>query len=184
MPKTLVMLACASLLAFLFPTAFDRYRQRLVEEQRAEAVDPAPPVVEAALPVAEAAPEPAPAGRRAMLVAGADGHYRTEARLNGQPVNVLVDTGATYVSLDETTARRLGVHLAPGDFRYSASTANGEMKVAVAMLDRVRVGTVEIRQVEAVISQGNRLSTTLLGMSFLKKLRRFEVQAGRLNLVE
>lgn len=184
MPKILVMLACVSLLAFLFPTAFQQYRQRLLEEQRAEAVEPASPVVDAALPIAEPAPEPAPSGRRAMLVADLDGHYRTEARLNGQAVNVLVDTGATYVSLDEATARRLGVHLSPGDFRYNASTANGEMKVAVAMLDRVRVGTVEIRQVEAVVSQGSRLSTTLLGMSFLKKLRRFEVQSGRLNLVE
>lgn len=180
MGKYLTLVAGASVLAFLFPSAFDQYRKQVTDGQRAEALDPAPAPVEAALPV----PAPASPGRVARLAAGSDGHYRTQARINGRPVDVLVDTGATYVSINEATARRLGVWVRPSDFRYTASTANGETKVAVAKLDRVQVGLVELRDVDVLVSPGNGLSTTLLGMSFLNRLKRFEVQADKLNLFQ
>lgn len=183
MQKYLVLLAGASMLAFLFPSAFERYRDRLREVERAETIE-APGTIEAAIPAPAAASAPAPAGRTARLEAGRDGHFRTEARLNGRAVDVLVDTGATYVSMNEATAQRLGLRLRPSDFRFKAQTANGQASVAVATLDRVRIGAVEIRDVETVVSRGSGLSTTLLGMSFLKKLKRFEVQSGRLNLVQ
>lgn len=175
--KFLILAGGASLLAFAFPSAFEEYRQRQAAEQSAEAVVPPAPVVQAAT-------TPTYAGRVAQLTASEDGHFRTEARLNGRPVDVLVDTGATYVSMSETTARRLGLHIRADAYRYKAQTANGETDVAVAKLDRVTIGQVEVRDVEALVSKGDVMPTTLLGMSFLKKLKRFDVQQGRLNLVE
>ena len=87
MQKYLVLLAGASMLAFLFPSAFERYRDRLREVERAETIE-APGTIEAAMPAPDAAP--APAGRTARLEAGRDGHFRAEARLNGRAVDVLV----------------------------------------------------------------------------------------------
>ncbi|GGD05320.1 retropepsin-like aspartic protease family protein [Aureimonas glaciei] len=174
--KFLILAGGASLLAFAFPSAFEEYRQRQAQEQAVETVVPAPAV--------QAASTPTYAGRVAQLTAGEDGHFRTEARLNGRPVAVLVDTGATYVSMNETTARRLGLQIRADAYRYKAQTANGETDVAVATLDRVTIGRVEVRDVEALITRGDVMPTTLLGMSFLKKLKRFGVEEGRLNLVE
>ncbi|MBC8130330.1 MAG: hypothetical protein H7Y08_08420, partial [Rhizobiaceae bacterium] len=99
MTKYLILLASASVLAFSFPAAFERYKQHLVEE---EAVPSAPPVVDVAMPTET----PTYSGRVAQLKAGTDGHFRAEAKLNGRVVEVLVDTGATYISLNEATARR------------------------------------------------------------------------------
>jgi aspartyl protease family protein len=174
--KFLILAGSASLLAFSFPSAFEQYRQRLAEEEAVETVVPAPAV--------QAASTPTYAGRVAQLMAGEDGHFRTEARLNGRPVDVLVDTGATYVSMSEATARRLGLQIRSDAYRYKAQTANGETDVAVAKLDRVTIGQVEVRDVEALVTKGDGMPTTLLGMSFLKKLKRFGVEEGRLNLVE
>ncbi|WP_102961051.1 retropepsin-like aspartic protease family protein [Mangrovicella endophytica] len=184
MHKFLFVLAGASLLALTAPSVFERYREQLVDHEQ-EMIDPAPPVVEAAAPVTGApGAQPAPTSGTTRLTAGPDGHFRTDARLNGRTVPVLVDTGATYVALDEATARRLGIHVAPDDFRYSVQTANGTRPVALATIDRLEVGRVAVRNVEAVVSKGDDMPVTLLGMSFLKKLKRFGVEAGTLNLVQ
>ncbi|BDA82641.1 membrane protein [Aureimonas sp. SA4125] len=175
--KFLILAAGASAIAFAFPSAFQEYRDRVASAQNAEAVDPAPAVVKAAT-------TPTYAGRVAQLQADSDGHFRTEARLNGRPIAVLVDTGATYVSMSETTARRLGLQIRSDAFRFKAQTANGETAVALATLDRVTIGQVDVRDVEALVTKGDVMPTTLLGMSFLSKLKRFDVEDGRLSLVE
>ena len=175
--KFLILAAGATLLAFAFPSAFQKYQQRMAAEQSVEAVAPAPQVVQAAT-------TPTYAGRVAQLQAGDDGHFRTKARLNGRPVDVLVDTGATYLSMSESTARRLGLQIRSDAYRYKAQTANGETSVALDKLDRVQIGQVEVRDVEVMVSKGELMPTTLLGMSFLGKLKRFEVEQGTLNLFE
>lgn len=123
-------------------------------------------------------------GRSVRIAAGRGGHFRVEARLNGAPVNVLVDTGATMVAMNESTARRLGIRLAPSDFKYAVNTANGVARVASATIDEIEIGRVRVRNVEATIGHDDALSTTLLGMSFLRKLRRYEVDGGTLVLTQ
>lgn len=179
MSKILNILTFGALLMLGFPSLYERYRADLVTGE-SEQLDPAPKAVEVAAP-----PPSSPAGSRSLrLDADADGHFRTEARFNGRPEPVLVDTGATYVAVSDTTARRLGVRLSPADFRYTAETANGPMPVAMATIDRLSIGGVEVRGVEAMVAKGNGLGTTLLGMSFLKKLKRYGVENGRLTLVQ
>ncbi|WP_193227553.1 retropepsin-like aspartic protease family protein [Aureimonas psammosilenae] len=175
MSKPLILLAAASVTALAFPSAFDEYRKRLSTESGVERLE-APPTaaIKASAPTAGIG--------RASLVAGPDGHFRTQARFNGRPVDVLVDTGATYVSMNETNARRLGVAVKPGDFRYSTKTANGEVPVAIAKLDRVQVGNVDVRDVDVAVTKGDGLDTVLLGMSFLAKLSRYGVADGKLDL--
>lgn len=176
MGKYLVILFGVSLVALGFPSAFEEYRRRIAAEGGTERLEEPVPIVEAALPAR------VPPGT-ATLAAGPDGHFRTQARLNGRAMDVLVDTGATYVAMNEATARRLGLAIAPAAFRYETETANGRAKVAVATLDRVQIGAVDVRGVEAVVVKGEGLKSVLLGMSFLKKLKRYDVENGRLNLV-
>lgn len=181
MQKVLVFVAGAAALGFLFPSAFERYKQHLDNGQKAEMVDAAPAVVEASYPASGAAPS---LSGRARIDADPDGHFRTAARMNGKPIPVLVDTGATYVSMNEATARQLGLRLAAEDYRYTAQTANGQTTVALSKLDRIQIGNVAVEDVDVMVSRGTGLSTTLLGMSFLSKLKRFEVQSDELNLVQ
>lgn len=118
------------------------------------------------------------------LRAGPDGHYYARAEINGRPLDVMVDTGASIVALTYEDAERLGLRLRPSDFTTRVQTANGTAAVAPVMLDRVSIGRVTVRNVRASVSEPGRLAKTLLGMSFLGALRRVDISQGRLLLVE
>jgi aspartyl protease family protein len=62
------------------------------------------------------------------------------------------------------------------------STANGTIKAARARLDRVEVGGLVVRDVDAMVLPDEALSENLLGLSFLSKLRRFEYANGTMVL--
>lgn len=119
---------------------------------------------------------------RVVLTSGAGGHYRTDAEINGRPLSVLVDTGATSVALRYSDARNLGL-VVPGDrFDVSAKTANGMVKGIRVRINSIRIGGISVRDVDALVLPDEALSENLLGMSFLGKLHRFEANAGRLIL--
>lgn len=115
------------------------------------------------------------------LPRGRDGHFHANADINGRSIPVLVDTGATLVAMSYEDARAAGVSVGAGDFRYVSNTANGQAKFARVTLDQIRIGNVSVRNVEAAVSQPGKLSTTLLGMSFLGQLR-MEMKGGTLVL--
>ena len=119
-----------------------------------------------------------------MLPAGAGGHYEGDFKINGRSVHGLIDTGATYVAINESTARRLGISGNDLDYRYTIQTANGPSKVALAKLDRLEIGTIKVRDVDAVVAKDDALSTTLIGMSFLKKLNSYGAENGSLRLTQ
>ncbi|MCB1439567.1 MAG: TIGR02281 family clan AA aspartic protease [Nitratireductor sp.] len=121
-------------------------------------------------------------GRREIIEADGRGHFIASARMNGFRSEVLVDTGATYVAINETTARRMGIRLKDSDFKYKVSTANGITYAAAVMIDEIEIGRVRVQDVKASVSRDEALSTTLLGMSFLNKLSRFEIQNNQLVL--
>lgn len=110
------------------------------------------------------------------------GHYVAEFRMNGRPVTALVDTGASMVAINKSTARKLGINVSPNDFIHTANTANGVTKMAVATIREVEIGRVRVRDVEAAILDDKALQGTLLGMSFLKRLEGFTVSDGDLIL--
>lgn len=116
------------------------------------------------------------------LQADARGHYTGNFRINGKPVQGLIDTGATYVALNESLARRLGYTAIQLDFRYAVNTANGQAKAAHVTLDRMEIGGIRVRDVEAFVLRDEALSSTLVGMSFLKKLDSYSVADGSLSL--
>jgi len=98
------------------------------------------------------------------------GHFETPGTINGQLAHFLVDTGATTIAINEVIARKLGI-----DFRYSGtpitvSTASGMAKAYSVKLDSVKVGQIEIRNVDAIVLEGRFPTEVLLGMSFLSKV--------------
>lgn len=96
--------------------------------------------------------------------------YLVTGSINGFPVNFIVDTGATLVSLSGREAKRLGIdYRVVGTPGYS-STASGIEKIYLVKLNKVRVGDIELRNVEGAVHDGDFPRATLLGMSFLGRL--------------
>ncbi|MCB1449732.1 MAG: TIGR02281 family clan AA aspartic protease [Nitratireductor sp.] len=122
------------------------------------------------------------AGRVAEINRDRSGHYVARVKMNGRSTEVLVDTGATLVAINESTARRLGIRLTPADFKYTVRTANGTTKAAAAMIDEIQIGRVIVKNVEASVSKDGSLNVVLLGMSFLNKLKKFEIESDKLIL--
>ena len=112
------------------------------------------------------------------------GHFSLNARMNGSRVSVLVDTGATGVAIDTRTARRLGINLKREDFRHEAQTANGIAKFARTNIKSIRIKGIVIDDVDAMVLEEGALSQTLLGMSFLNRLSKYQVENGKLKMFQ
>ena len=110
------------------------------------------------------------------------GHFVFDADVNGRKATFIADTGATLVVLTYEDAARVGLSPHSLDFSGLAQTANGVSRVAPVMLDRVRVEDITVRDVPAVVAEKGALATNLLGMSFLGRLKSFQMQGSELVL--
>jgi aspartyl protease family protein len=102
-----------------------------------------------------------------------DGHFWAWARVNGEWVRFLVDTGATAVALTPADAARLGFKPAELDYGLKVVTAGGSSRAASVTLASVAVGDARLDDVSALVVEKG-LDTSLLGMSYLGRLSRFE----------
>ena len=107
--------------------------------------------------------------QNATLSADARGHFVTTGSINGGSVRFLVDTGATFVALPAAEARRLGIDYLHGQ-RAQVQTANGVAVAYRVKLDTLRIGDIEVNNVDAMVSEGDTMGVTLLGMSFLNRM--------------
>lgn len=125
-----------------------------------------------------------PGGRREYLMRqDLRGHFSGTFQINGKPVEGMIDTGASVVALPESVARRLGFNAATLTFDHQLNTANGKTFGARIRLDRMDIGPVRVRDVQAVVLRDEALSSPLIGMSFLRKLSGFAVADGRMKLI-
>ena len=131
-------------------------------------------------PDVESAPQPA-ANQAASIAKSADGHYWAEAKVNGSHVRFLVDTGATAVALSLADARRLGIDPTSLIYTHKVTTASGEARAARVTLDSISVAGARIDDVEAYVIESG-LDTSLLGMTYLGRLQRFEATRTALIL--
>jgi aspartyl protease family protein len=122
------------------------------------------------------------AGNLVELKAGENGHFHTEAGINGRTVEVLVDTGASMVALTWEDAQTAGINVRATDFTGTTMTANGKGKFAPVTIERVSIGEITVHNVRGAVMERGKLSTTLLGMSFLGKLSRAEMRRDTLVL--
>ena len=109
------------------------------------------------------------------------GHFETEGRIDGQRISFMVDTGASMIALNETSAARFGLRPS-GNFNATVTTANGTIKAARTRLAMVDVGGLVVRDVGAMVLPDEALSENLLGLSFPSKLKRFEYANGQMVL--
>lgn len=99
------------------------------------------------------------------------GMYVTTGLINGLPVNLLVDTGASSVAMSMAHAKQLGINYRYTGKQSSARTASGVVSTWLVKLKSVKVGNIELHNVEGAVVDGQGPSTILLGMSFLKHVK-------------
>ncbi len=176
--NALIFALGALILAFAAPSLMVGLGGRAAPRAPSAAlVAPAP-----AAPATVAAAESAPSYRSASIAADAGGQYRARALIEGQDVDVMIDTGATVVALTSETAARLGVTPDPARPRWKMNTANGAAFVSPVTLRSVSLGAIYMSDVQAVVMPPGASSLNLLGASFLKRLVGVEQRGGMLVL--
>ncbi len=118
-----------------------------------------------------------------VLKRGGDGHYRAPGRIDGHPVEFLVDTGATMVAIPASLARDIGLR---GGRAFTARTANGTTVAHATRLERVSLGGLEVSNVAGAILDGDGAGDlgdeqVLLGMSFLSHFE-ISIRDGEMRL--
>ena len=163
---------------------------RLVSEL-APSLRPAPPPISKPAASTPSAPAPAlaalaTASRSALdtyfIPANAHGQYTADVVVEGQPLHMLVDTGATWVALRNEDAAALGVFPMASDYKVLIQTANGAAHAAPVKLRRVQIGSIELFDVDALVGEAGAMNVSLLGMTFLSRLSGVEIASGALVL--
>jgi aspartyl protease family protein len=111
-----------------------------------------------------------------------DGHFNATVQINGKSVSMIVDTGATSIVLTPKDAKKAGIDTESLTYRVPVLTANGRAMAARIRLDEVAIGPLDRKKVDALIAQPGALTQSLLGMSFLSRLRSYEFSGDFLTL--
>jgi aspartyl protease family protein len=164
--------------------AFSHYETLKTGAERMLGLPTSADVAGAKRPQRTAAAKRANLGSVVEIDAQDNGHFNAAADVNGRSIEVMIDTGATMVALSYEDAETAGFRLSDSDFTRAVSTANGVARVAPVTLDRVSIGNITVRDVPAAVAERGRLKTSLLGMSFLSRLSRFDMRSGRLVMQE
>ena len=121
-------------------------------------------------------------GRTVEVARTNGGDFFISGQINGARIHMVLDTGASSVVLTQDDAKSAGLPLAMLSYTVSIETANGRASAAPVTIDRIAVGGLEERSVEALVVQPGQLRTSLLGMSFLNRLQGWQVDGDRLVL--
>jgi aspartyl protease family protein len=110
------------------------------------------------------------------------GHFIVHPMIDGRRLRMLVDTGASTVALSYEDAVAAGIRPSPSAFREPVSTAGGRVLAARARIGEIRLGDIVVRNVDAMVLPAGKMSGSLLGMSFLRRIGGFEISRGQLTL--
>jgi len=186
MLRNLVFLGAAVGLMVAFPIIYESRKDAIHEALAPGSAEPQPtttvPQIALAQPPATQRASESLAGRIVKLPSDRQGHFNGEFRFNGVRLQALVDTGATVVAINRSTARRIGIQLSASDFRHEVNTANGRTRAAAVVIDRLEIGRIQLSGLEAVVLDDDALGVILIGMNFLNQLRRYGVESGTLIL--
>lgn len=111
-----------------------------------------------------------------------EGDFNVRTQINGAPLTMLIDTGASSVVLTVEAARAAGLPVDLLKYDITIETAKGRGFAAAVVLDQIRIGNIVERRVPALVAQPGQLRTSLLGMSFLSRLDSFEVRGKQMVL--
>ncbi len=118
---------------------------------------------------------------RIEIPLGPDGHFHAVLTIDGVPVSFVIDTGASEIVLSARDAARIGLDPQALAYIGEARTANGVVRTAPVRLESVTLGPFALRDVRAVVNQGQ-MEGSLLGMSFITRFARVEIARDRLTL--
>jgi len=121
-------------------------------------------------------------GNSMVLSPDTNGHYSVAGEINGVPVKMMLDTGATLVSIPAAMASRMGIDYQNKGRRAITQTAAGTAPVWIVKLDKVKVGDFEFANVDGSINEAG-LNVILLGNSVLKRLD-MKTESGTLTLTK
>ena len=109
-------------------------------------------------------------GKTSTIAPDSNGMYWVSGSINGFQMSFIVDTGATLISMNKHDARRIGLNYKLEGRVSSANTASGVSKIYIMKLDKVKVGDIEVRDVEGAIHDSDFPKVALLGNTFLNKV--------------
>jgi aspartyl protease family protein len=109
-----------------------------------------------------------------------NGHFYAHAKVNGELVRFVADTGASSVALTVADAERLGIPIKPATFEVVGEGASGPVRGERVMLDSVDIEGKRVENVRAVVLEGSRLS--LLGQSYLSRMGEVQMKGDYMIL--
>ena len=112
------------------------------------------------------------------------GHFAVNAQVDGQRVGMLIDTGASQVTLTYEDAKKAGLKPETLKFSMPVTTANGTAQAAPITIPELSIGPIVRRNVQAAVAQEGRLDTSLLGMNFLSSLSAVRIQPNEMRLMD
>jgi aspartyl protease family protein len=120
-------------------------------------------------------------GGAVRLRMGSDGHFWANVMVNGVPVHMLVDSGATETSLNLATAKAAGLDLDQNPFPVQVMTANGQVMARTSSIKKLTVGPIVATDLRVYVAEEFG-TTDVLGMNFLSRLKSWRVENGWLIL--
>lgn len=117
-----------------------------------------------------------------VIMRSGDGHFGVRAEVNDESMSLLIDTGASYVTLTESDAVDIGIDVQALSFSVPIRTANGTIRAAATEVQRIAIGPIERYNVAALVAPGHALDQSLLGLSFLDTLKGYAIRGDRLVL--
>lgn len=120
-------------------------------------------------------PEQVVEGGETRIPMSPDGHFWLMAQVNGEPVEMLIDTGATLTAVSTRVANRAGLSPRKGGVPVQLSTANGTISADITSIGEIRFGNVAARGLDAVIAP-NLGETSVIGMNLLSRLKGWRVE--------
>ncbi len=121
-------------------------------------------------------------GNSVVIMRNGDGHFAVRAGVDGVAMMMLVDTGASLVTLTPADAAAIGIDTTKLDFGMPIETANGTIRAAPITIHRISIGTIDRDNIKALVAPPGTLQESLLGMSFLNSLSGYAISGDRLVL--
>jgi aspartyl protease family protein len=121
-------------------------------------------------------------GDTVVIVRAMDGHFAVHANVDDERLTLLVDTGASFVTLTADDATRVGIDVGALRFTLPIQTANGTILTARVTLEQLGIGSIQRHDIAALVAPPNSLDQSLLGMTFLNTLKGYAISGDRLVL--
>ncbi len=118
-----------------------------------------------------------------VIPRGQQGHFFVSGDIAGAALRFVIDTGATTVAIGRNDAQAAGINLAALDFNHEGQTAGGTTRYAPVTLPRMRVGDIELNDVQAVVLDAP-AAVPLLGQSFLGRIDKVSIEGDRMTLTK